>query len=190
MPPPSASNSDMTPRPGFRQVVDWRAAFLAGLFAGVALFLLQMALTALLVGSAWIIPRMTAAIVLGRPALPPPASFDAGIVAVAFLVHMALSMAYAALFAFILHRGGLVLGILGGAALGLGLYAINYFTFAAFFPWFLELKSTLIVLCHVIFGALAGGLYELLEVERFVPAAAPPPAASGPAPAAPAGERP
>lgn len=182
----------MTARPGFRQVVDWRAAFLAGLFAGVALFLLQMALTALLVGSPWVLPRMTAAIVLGRGVLPPPASFEAGAVVAAFVIHMVLSFAYAALFAFILHRGGLVLGIVGGAVLGLCLYAINYFTFATFFPWFLDLRSGLILLCHVIFGALAGGLYELLEVERFVPVEdSAPTVVGGPAPPVPdPGERP
>ena len=159
----------MSPRPGFRQVVDWRAAFLAGLFAGVGLFLLQMATTAWLLGSPWVFARMTGAMALGRDVLPPPATFDPVVVAVAFAVHMALSFLYAALFAFIVHRGGLLLGILGGALLGLGLYAINYFTFAAFFPWFLDLRSGLVLVLHVVFGALAGGVYELLEVERFVP---------------------
>jgi hypothetical protein len=160
----------MTDRPGSRQIVDWRAAILSGLFAGIALFLLQMALTALLVGSAWVFPRMTAALVMGRGVLPPPATFDGAIVGVAFAVHMVLSFAYAALFAFILHRGGLLAGIVGGALLGLGLYSINYWTFATFFPWFLDLRGGVVLLCHVVFGALAGGIYELLEVERFVPA--------------------
>jgi hypothetical protein len=165
----------MADRPGFRQLVDWRAALLAGLFAGVAFFLLQMALTAALLGSPWVFARMTAAIVLGRGVLPPPATFDSGIVAVAFALHLALSLAYAALIAFVLHRGGLVLGIVGGAAFGLALYAINYWTFAQWFPWFLDLRSGIALLTHVLFGALAGGMYELLEVERFVPAPAPAP---------------
>jgi hypothetical protein len=166
----------MTARPGFRQVVDWRAAFLAGLFAGVGLFLLQMASTAWLLGSPWVFPRMTGAMVLGRDVLPPPATFDPVVAAVAFVFHMVLSFLYAALFAFILHRGGLLLGVVGGALLGLGLYAINFFTFAAFFPWFLDLRSGLVLALHVVFGALAGGVYELLEVERFVPVDEPAPA--------------
>lgn len=159
----------MTPRPGFRQIVDVRAAVLAGLFAGIAFFLLQMALTASLLGTPWVFARMTAAIVLGRSVLPPPATFDAGIVAVAFALHLALSIAYAGLIAFIVHKGGLLRGIIGGAALGLALYAINYWTFAQWFPWFLDLKSGIALVSHVAFGALAGGMYELLEVERFVP---------------------
>jgi hypothetical protein len=172
----AGSNPDMTQRPRFRQIVDGRAALLAGLFAGAALFLLLMALTAAFVGSPWVFPRMAAAIVMGRSVLPPPATFDPVVFAVAFVVHMVLSLAYAALFAFILHRGGLVLGILGGALLGLGLYAINYFTFAAFFPWFLDLRSGIVLRGHVLFGALAGGIYELLEVERFVRVEGAPPA--------------
>jgi hypothetical protein len=128
-----------------------------------------MALTASLLGTPWVFARMTAAIVLGRSVLPPPATFDGGIVAVAFALHLGLSIAYAGLIAFIVHKGGLLRGIIGGAALGLALYAINYWTFAQWFPWFLDLKSGIALVSHVAFGALAGGMYELLEVERFVP---------------------
>jgi hypothetical protein len=112
---------------------------------------------------------MTAAMVLGRGVLPPPATFDAGVVGVAFALHMALALAYTALIAFILHRWGLLVGIVGGALLGLALYAINYGTMAWFFPWFLDLKGGIVLVSHVVFGALAGGVYELLEIERFVP---------------------
>ena len=180
----AGSTQDMTDRPGFRQLVDWRAAILSGLFAGVAFFLLQMALTALLLGSPWVFARMTAAMVLGRGVLPPPATFDLGIVATAFALHMVLSLAYASLIAYVIHRGGLVIGVVGGAALGLALYAINYWTFAHWFTWFLDLKSGIALLSHIVFGALAGGLYELLEVERFEPvapgpAAVPPPIGAG-----------
>jgi hypothetical protein len=159
----------MTSRPGLRQLVDWRAAFWAGIIAGIAFFLLQMALTARLLGTPWIFPRMTAAIVLGRGVLPPPATFDAGVVAVAIAIHMLLALAYTALIAFVLHRWGLLVGVVGGALLGLALYVINYWTLAGLFPWFLDLKSGIALVSHVVFGALAGGVYELLEVERFVP---------------------
>ncbi len=159
----------MLARPGFRQLVDWRAAIIAGLIAGVAFFLLQMALTAQLLGTPWVFARMTAAMVLGRGVLPPPATFDAGVVAVAFGLHMLLALTYTALIAFILHRWGLLVGIVGGALLGLALFAINFGTMAWCFPWFLDLKGGIVLVSHVVFGALAGGVYELLEVERFVP---------------------
>ena len=159
----------MPARPGFRQLVDWRAAFIAGLVAGLAFFVLQSALTARLLGSPWVFPRMTAAMVLGRGVLPPPATFDAAVVAVAFGVHMLLALAYSALIAFVLHRWGLLVGVVGGTLLGLALYVVNYWTLAGLFPWFLDLKSGVALVPHLVFGALAGGVYELLEVERFVP---------------------
>ncbi len=31
------------------------------------------------------------------------------------------------------------------------------------------MKSWIMVISHVVFGALAGGIYEALEVEEFVP---------------------
>lgn len=159
----------MPARPGLRQLVDWRAAILAGIVSGLAFFLLQMALTAKTLGTPWVFARMTAAMVLGRGVLPPPATFDVGVVLVAFALHMALALGYAALIAFVLHRWGLLVGVVGGAAMGLALYAINYGTFARFFPWFVDLDGGIVLLSHVVFGALAGGVYELLEVERFVP---------------------
>ena len=72
------------------------------------------------------------------------------------------------LLAFIIHRWGLIVGIVGGALYGLSLYLINYLTFSAFFPWFYPLQSWMMVVGHVFFGALAGGLYEALERDIYV----------------------
>jgi hypothetical protein len=57
----------------------------------------------------------------------------------------------------------------GGAILGLLLYAINFYTLTFFFPWFFAMRSWPVIVSHIIFGATAGGVYELLEVEEFVP---------------------
>lgn len=69
-----------------------------------------------------------------------------------------------------IHRGGLLGGILGGALLGLAIYVINYYTFSFFFPWMHAISNTLLIVTHVLFGAMAGGIYEALEVEEFFPA--------------------
>jgi len=61
-----------------------------------------------------------------------------------------------------------MVGIVGGGLFGLALYGINFYTLAAWFPQFLLIKSTHMALSHVAFGALAGGIYELLEIEEFV----------------------
>src|SRR5262245_18493204 len=107
-----------------RQVVDWRAAISAGVAAGLMFLLLQMALHGLLLegGGVWIVPRDVAAIVMGEGVLPPPATFDLVVVLVALIVHFTLSILYALILAFIVHRWGLLVGILGGALFGLALY--------------------------------------------------------------------
>jgi hypothetical protein len=106
---------------------------------------------------------------MGTRALPPPATFDFGIFAVSLIVHLPLSIGFACLIAVVLHRWGLIVGILGGAGFGLALYFINFYTVSFFFPWFFPMRSWIMAASHIIFGALAGGIYEALEVEEFVP---------------------
>lgn len=151
-----------------RQLVDWRAAIIAGLVAGVVLLALEMLFTARAVGSPWIFVRMLAAVVLGPKVLAPPATFAPGIFAAALLVHLPLSIAFACVIAFVLHRWGLLVGIVGGAVLGLALYWINFGTVFNLVPWFAPMKGMATMLAHVAYGAVAGGVYEMLEVERFV----------------------
>jgi hypothetical protein len=151
-----------------RQLVDWRAAIIAGVVAGVILLALEMLFTARAVGSPWIFVRMLAAVALGPKVLAPPATFTPGIFAVALLIHLPLSIAFACVIAFVLHRWGLLVGIVGGALLGLALYWINFGTVFNLVPWFAPMKGWETMLAHVVFGAVAGGIYELLEVERFV----------------------
>lgn len=152
-----------------RQVVDWRAALWAGAVSGLAFLLLNMLLTQIALGSPWIIVRLAASVLMGKSVLPPPATFDLPVFLSALLVHFPLSLAFACLIAFVLHRWGMLVGILGGAIFGLALYCINFYTFSFFFPWFFPMRSWIMVVSHVAFGALAGGVYEALEVEKFEP---------------------
>ncbi len=153
-----------------RQIMDWRAAVLAGIVAGAVFLVLQIAILVSLTGgsSPWVVLRMIAAMVMGQGVLPPPATFDPGITVVALLINFVLSILFALLIAFVLHRWGLLVGIFGGALFGLALYAINYYTFTLFFPWFFPMRSWLIVLSHIVFGATAGGVYEAFEHEEYV----------------------
>jgi hypothetical protein len=152
-----------------RPVVDWSAALWAGVVSGIVFLLANLLLTGLTLGSPWIVLRVLASIVLGSGVLPPPATFNLGIAVVALLVNTVLSILFAGIIALIIHRWGLIVGLLGGAILGLALYAINFYTFSLFFPWFFPFRSWMMVVSHLIFGAAAGGTYELLEVEEFVP---------------------
>ena len=152
-----------------RQIMDWRAAVIAGLLAGVLALALRVLLWLLVTGGSFWAPfYQSAAIFLGPESLAPVDAPQMGIVAVGVLVHMALSLVYALLLAFIIHRWGLIVGILGGALFGLAIYVINYYTFTYLFPWFFPLRSWLVLATHVFFGATAGGIYEALERHLYV----------------------
>lgn len=155
-------------RPHLRQLVDWRAAILAGMVGAVVLLLLEIQFTKIAVGSPWVFLRMLAATILGPKALTPAAGFDVGVLVAALVVHLPLSIAFACLIAFVIHKGGLATGILGGAVLGLCLYWINFGTVFRLVPWFAPMASPWTMWAHVVFGAVCGGVYELLEVEKFV----------------------
>jgi hypothetical protein len=70
--------------------------------------------------------------------------------------------------AFIVHRWRMLVSVLGGALFGLALYLINFFTFTTFFPWFYPARNWPFAAVHILFGAVAGGIYELLEKDVFV----------------------
>lgn len=152
------------------QIVDWRSAVIAGLVAGLVFLLAEMiGRAAVTGGSPWIVVRYIAAIVMGENVLPPPPTFDAVIFVVALLVNFVLAVIFSMILAAIIHEWELVVGIVIGALFGLAIYAINYYTFTRFFPWFFPVRNWTDILSHVLFGAVAGGVYEALERERFVP---------------------
>jgi hypothetical protein len=154
--------------PQIRQILDWVAAVWAGIISGALFLVVAAVLTAIYLGSPWVIPRMTASIILGPVALPPPATFQPGIIGAGIIVHLCLSVVFAYIISFTLHRWGIIVGIVGGAAFGLAFYFINFYTLSFFFPWFFPLRSWLLAVAHVVYGAMAGGTYEALEVEKFV----------------------
>lgn len=157
-----------------RQVMDWRAAVIAGLLAGALTLLLRMILWSVVTGgSVWTPFYHSAAVLLGPARLAPAGAPDLGIVLIGTLLHLFLSLLFTILVAFIVHRWGLLVGIVGGALAGLALYLIDYYGFTYFFPWLFPLRSWLGLIVHIFFGALAGGLYEALERDVFVAEDAP-----------------
>ena len=152
-----------------RQLVDWGAAFWAGLISGVISFALILIISGIVLGSPWYATRLEASILLGSSILPPPTSFDLGIFVAALFVHLALAILFTFLVAAIVHKFGIVISVIGGALIGLALYGINYYSLSYFFPWFYQFRSWMFLVEHIVFGAIAGGLYELFEVEVFVP---------------------
>ncbi len=153
-----------------RQVVDWSASIWAGLLAGSIFLILNVLITPLAIGgNGWVMVRLIASIPLGESVLAPPASFDLKALLVALVTHYVLAVVFSMILAYIFHRGGMLTGILGGALFGLCLYLINVYTLTYVFPWFFAIRGWAFMLTHVLFGAVAGGIYEGLEVEAFVP---------------------
>ena len=142
------------------RVADSSAAItLAGLIAGAAATLAQLLLwwvfTNGLPGLLFRDARLTAALLLGRSVLPPPATFDFGVMLTASLIHFALSVAYTALLVSLTGRLNRASALLAGAAFGIALYAVNLHGFTLAFPWFAPARGWIALAAHATFGSSA-----------------------------------
>ena|SRR5437762_8304265 len=163
-----AARDPMDPRsPDRDQPVKWGAVAYAGIAAGILSTLVQIvlwfvftdALPAILFRDA----RFTAAIVMGRAVLSPPATFDVQIMLVATFVHFALSVAYGLILSRLMARLHTRSSLLVGAVFGLCLYVVNMHGFTIFFPWFDAARGWITVVAHVTFGATAATAYKALS---------------------------
>jgi hypothetical protein len=147
---------------------DWMAGVSAGLIAGMAFLALEMTLVPLLMdGSPWGPPRMIAAIVMGSDVLPPPATFDVGVVVAALAVHFALAVLFGLILAVIVALFNLdssaSLIFVVGAVFGLIIYFVNFYGMTAFFPWFADARNWLSLTLHAVFGVVVAESYFGLE---------------------------
>lgn len=151
------------------QLVDGSAALRAGLIAGLLYLGIIGGIVPFFVGgNFWVIIRLLASIVLGPGVLAPPATFDPFILFIGLVVHFLLSIVFTLLLAWVTHRWGLITGIVLGGLFGWALYLINIYGMTLWFPWFAVMKHQAFLIAHSVFGMLAGGIYELLEMDDFV----------------------
>jgi hypothetical protein len=145
--------------------VDARAAVCAGVAAGILATALQIVLWAIFTDALPAIlyrdSRFAAAIVLGPGVLPPPASFNAGIMLLAAVVHFALAIAYALMLAWLIADLRMPTSLLAGAAFGLSVYALNMYGFTAVFPWFASSRDWITALTHLVFGMALAAVYRI-----------------------------
>ncbi|MFN3630537.1 MAG: hypothetical protein ACK4XK_10875, partial [Casimicrobiaceae bacterium] len=146
--------------------LDFRASFIAGIFASIVSLAGGMAVLHLLHDQAVMLPRLIATIAFGRDALDPERVSDATAVLAGGVIHLVLGLLFALVISVTLHRWGFWVGLIGGALFGVALYAINMYTMSHFFPEFYDFRSWFMVGFHVVFGALCGGIYEALERDR------------------------
>lgn len=153
-----------------RPALDWRAVVYAGVAAGAAATLAQFLLWWVFWGA---LPemlyrdaRLTAAIIMGRDVLPPPATLDWAVMAVATLIHFVLSIIYTAVLAGFVSRRGMPSALVVGAVYGLALFGINMYGFTLVFPWFAAARDGITLAAHVLFGVSAAAVYKALSVRR------------------------
>lgn len=144
----------------------WRAVVMAGLAASVVFQVLEIILIPLVGGgSPWGPARMIAAMVMGRSVLPPPATFDLLVVAVAFVVDVVLAIVYVAVLSWLIRRWALATALLGGAIFGVGLYVVNFYGFTHLFPWFEMGRNGVTLLTHIAFSMTAVVVYKRLQLD-------------------------
>jgi hypothetical protein len=150
-----------------RQVVDIRAALIAGLVSGLVFLGIASLVTTNGLGTPISVVRLFASIVLGDSILNPDTTVTPVAIVTALVIHILFSIGFGLLVASIVHRWGFIFGIIVGGILGLALYIINFYSLSLIFPWFFAFRSMLMLIGHVLFGAVTGGLYEFLENERY-----------------------
>ena len=141
--------------------ISWPAIPIASFAAGTVFLLVNIILTPIVLDAdATLLLRYMGALLLGSDVLTQDGS-NALVIGVLF--HYLLSVLFTVVIAVVIHRWGLLVGFLGGAILGLALYGINLYTMTVFFEWFFAINSEVLLLCHVLFGATAGAVYELFD---------------------------
>lgn len=161
-----SSIGERHPSAAAQRHTDWKAVVWAGLIAGAVFMLAEMLMVWLLQGmSPWAPPRMMAAMLMGKEILPPPADFSLVALVVAMVVHFPLSLVYAVILGWAVHRLDMTAAVLAGAAFGLvAVYLVNFYLVApVLFPWFVEARNWISVVAHVLFGAVLAGTYVALR---------------------------
>ncbi len=145
----------------------WYAIIWAGVMAGIVSTLIQILLWLIFTDDLPAIlyrdARLTAAMVLGRSVLPPPATFDVGVMLTATLIHFAISITCAALLAMSVARFKTTPALLAGVGFGVALYAVNLYGFTVIFPWFAQTRGWITLIVHGVFGLTAISVYRWLS---------------------------
>jgi len=147
----------------------WRSALWSGVIGGVAFLVLELLLVGLFTPNPiWAPVRMIGAIVMGSGVVPPPATYDGGVLVAALAVHGILSVIYAYALSYLIYHVQKSTAIWIGLGFGLALYLINFFIFTAAFPWFAEARNWITILAHLVFGGASAWSYKLLAAREVM----------------------
>ncbi len=147
-----------------------RFSVLSGVIAGILATLAQVLLWLIFTDAFPAIlfrdARLTAALVLGDSVLPPPDTFNLGIMLTATLIHFTLSITYTFLLVVITARLDAVKALLAGIGFGIAIYMVNLYGFTALFPWFSKTRGWLTLIAHVVFGVAAISAYRWMDINN------------------------
>ncbi len=151
-----------------KMLLDWSAVIWAGIVTGVlSLPILFFALPALTHLDTNSIIQYWASMLLGSSVISVPASFSISHLCVAIVTHVALTLILTSIIASIFHRFGTLIGITGGALVGLAYYLINIYSMTYFFSWMYLFEGAAFLLFNMLIGGMAGFFYESLEIEQW-----------------------
>jgi hypothetical protein len=145
--------------------IDWKAAIWAGIIAGIVFMMLEMVLVGTIGGqSPWGPPRMIAAMAMGKSVLPPPATFELGIMMVAMMIHFVLSILLGVILGWAISRWrmSLVTAVIAGVVFGLLVYFVDFYLMTAIFPWFAMARGGISIFAHAMFGLVLGWTYHAM----------------------------
>ena len=131
----------------------WKASIWSGIIAGFVMLFLEMIMNPVFLGnSMWGPSRMMGAILLGNEVVPPPGTFDLGVLIAALVVHFPLSVVFAIIIGVLVRKVNITIALLIGAAGGIIIYFINFYGFTALFPWFANARNWVQIVIHILFG--------------------------------------
>lgn len=138
----------------------------AGVMAGIASALIQILLWLVFgddfPGILYRDAQLTAAMVLGRSVLPPPATFDAGVMLIATLIHFIISITCVAVLVLLTARLDTIPAPVAGIGFGVALYVVNLYGFTVIFPWFAQTRGWITLIAHGVFGLTGITVYRWL----------------------------
>lgn len=145
--------------------VGFKSVVISGIVAGIVFLMAEMLMLAMTGQSPFGPPRMMAAMVMGKEVLPPPATFDMGIMMVAMIVHLMISLIAAFVFGTIykLFSRSFMIALLLGVVYGLLFYFAAFYVMTGIWPWFEMARGTISIIGHILFGLALGATFHKLS---------------------------
>lgn len=143
--------------------IDWRAFGISALGGGVFSLLISLLLSAVILNEPGFILRLTASQILGPEIIPVTEGNPFQVYLVGLLVHLVISAVYAILVVLVIHRWGLIVGLIGGMLIGLAIYTITIYAVSYFIPWIYTLRSWISLVSSISLGGSIGFIYELFD---------------------------